>query len=69
MPEICQINEKEMQRRESMSPAMFSVNVDSRSGETNFSFNTQFCLQNKSLRYSFPEKLLSHWDTYDLVTY
>ena len=69
MPEICQIDETKMQRRGNMSPTFFYVKKDSRSGKTKFSFNTQFCLPNKSLGYSFPERLLSHWDTYDLVTY
>ena len=69
MPEICQIDEKEMQTRRNMSSTSFYVKKDSKSDKTKFSFNTQFCLPNKSVGYSFPERLLSHWDTYDLATY
>ena len=59
MPEICELGEKEIQRRGSVSPLKFSVKKDSKSGESQFTFNTQFCLSNKSHRYIFPERLLS----------
>ena len=68
-PEMCKMDQDEIEMRKNLHPHTLSVQLDSERMEIKLVFNSLYCFPNMALRYGFPDKVFSNWKAYDLVTY